>query len=295
MLNRVISPRWRKVQRDLWSNRARTLLVVASIAVGIFAVGVVQHIRTVVLDEMQAVYDQSNAAHATIYAGGVDDEMLEVIRRVPGVSEAEGRSLVSVNVNVATPGEPELWESISLTAVDDFTEARVNLLVPQLDDNRAFNAESSSSFLRWPEKDELVIERSAFQSAGALPEGLAVGDTLQVETSEGKARTLTLTGSVHDANMMPASFSGSASGYIDMETAERLGGSRDYSIVYVRVEGDRTQIMDEGYVEGIADDVADKIEKGGLAVQRVQVFSPGELPLQSLFDSITLVLTPLGI
>ena len=95
MLNRVISPRWRKVQRDLWSNRARTLLVVASIAVGIFAVGVVQHIRTVVLDEMQAVYDQSNAAHATIYAGGIDDEIIEVIRRVPGVAEAEGRSSVN--------------------------------------------------------------------------------------------------------------------------------------------------------------------------------------------------------
>ena len=59
----MLSPRWKKVQRDLWTNRARTLLVVASIAVGIFAVGVVQHIRTVVLDEMQTVYDQSNAAH----------------------------------------------------------------------------------------------------------------------------------------------------------------------------------------------------------------------------------------
>ena len=37
----MLSPRWRKVLRDLWGNRARTMLVVLSIAVGVFAVGMI--------------------------------------------------------------------------------------------------------------------------------------------------------------------------------------------------------------------------------------------------------------
>ncbi len=37
----MIRPRWRKVLRDLWSNKTRTLLVVLSIAVGVFAVGTI--------------------------------------------------------------------------------------------------------------------------------------------------------------------------------------------------------------------------------------------------------------
>jgi putative ABC transport system permease protein len=31
----MLRPRWRKVLRDLWSNKTRTLLVVLSIAVGV--------------------------------------------------------------------------------------------------------------------------------------------------------------------------------------------------------------------------------------------------------------------
>ena len=41
----MFSPRWRKVLRDLWGNRRRTLLVVLSIAVGVFAVGTVAHMQ----------------------------------------------------------------------------------------------------------------------------------------------------------------------------------------------------------------------------------------------------------
>ncbi len=37
----MLKPRWRKVLGDLWSNKTRTLLVVLSIAVGVFAVGMV--------------------------------------------------------------------------------------------------------------------------------------------------------------------------------------------------------------------------------------------------------------
>jgi putative ABC transport system permease protein len=51
---KYIRPRWRKVIRDLWSNKSRTVLVMMAIAVGIFAVGVVsgsQETITRVLNE----------------------------------------------------------------------------------------------------------------------------------------------------------------------------------------------------------------------------------------------------
>ncbi|MEJ2557520.1 MAG: hypothetical protein P8186_15085 [Anaerolineae bacterium] len=42
----MISPRWRKVLRDLWHNKARTVIVVLSIAVGVFAVGMIVSMQT---------------------------------------------------------------------------------------------------------------------------------------------------------------------------------------------------------------------------------------------------------
>ena len=100
----MISTRWRKVVRELWSNRTRTALVVASIAVGILAVGTVQQLRTVILGEMQAIYDSSDAAQATLFTNGVDEDALRTIRRMPEVAEAEGRSTLGVQVETE-PGQ----------------------------------------------------------------------------------------------------------------------------------------------------------------------------------------------
>lgn len=43
----MLSPRWRKVLRDLWSNKTRTALVVLSIAIGVFAIGMITGARVI--------------------------------------------------------------------------------------------------------------------------------------------------------------------------------------------------------------------------------------------------------
>ena len=88
----MIAPRWRKVFNDLWANKVRTLLVVLSIGVGIFAVGMVGMSFNIILNDMQADYDAANPHAAEIYCDSFNDDILGSIERVPGVGEAEGRS-----------------------------------------------------------------------------------------------------------------------------------------------------------------------------------------------------------
>lgn len=40
-------PRWRKVFSDLWGNKLRSLLVIASITIGLFAVGMITSMHTI--------------------------------------------------------------------------------------------------------------------------------------------------------------------------------------------------------------------------------------------------------
>jgi putative ABC transport system permease protein len=47
---------WRKVWRDLWGNKVRTILVMLSIAVGVFAVGFVSSSFVMILNDMDADY-----------------------------------------------------------------------------------------------------------------------------------------------------------------------------------------------------------------------------------------------
>ena len=63
----------------------------------------------------------------------------------------------------------------------------------------------------------------------------------------------------------------------------------------MRFNGTDEQLLDLEYMEAQAALVEDKIEKSGRTVSSVRVPEPGEVGLQNLFDSISLLLTPLGL
>ena len=285
----MLDPRWRKVLRDLSSNRTRTVLVVLSIAVGIFAVGTVQHLRTTILQQMQSVYRQSSAAQANIQSADIDEETLEVVRRMPEVAAAEGRSGIGVNVETA----PGVWKEMTITVIDNFEQNSVNLLqhMYSLKGRPDFGAEQT----RWPDKDEIVIERGSLAAADLLPTTLKVGDTLRIETADGKFRNLTVVGAVYDPNGFPAAFTGSSNGYVTPETFERLGGPNTFSLLQIRVNGTPAQQLSTDYITGIANEVGNKLERGNFTVQEIFVPEPGELLFQNIFDSVSLLLAPLGL
>ena len=285
----MMSTRWRKVVRELWSNRTRTFLVIASIAVGIFAVGTVQLLRSVILTELQAVYANSNASQATILTDGVDEATLDAIRRMPAVADAQGRSNLGVKVEVA----PDQWENMSLVAIDDFADLRISRIEPSYAVNG--KPDVNAAAFAWPGENEIVIERSALSAANALPAAVRVGDVLALRTREIKPREIALRGFVYDPAGFSAAFTGQATGYVTFDTLERLGGDRTYDQVLIRVNGAPEQQLDQEYITGVANAVADKVEKAGYTVRRVQVPEPGKLPLQDIFDALALLLTPLGL
>ncbi|MCB0088039.1 MAG: hypothetical protein KDE54_09015, partial [Caldilineaceae bacterium] len=59
-----LRPRWRKIWRELWLYRARTLLVILSIAVGVFAVGMIAGAWEILQREMSAAYAAVHPASA---------------------------------------------------------------------------------------------------------------------------------------------------------------------------------------------------------------------------------------
>jgi putative ABC transport system permease protein len=72
----MISPRWRKILRDIWRNRRRTILVVLSIAVGVFAVGTVAIMRDLATGDMMASYESANPPSAIVYVNGSFDDRM---------------------------------------------------------------------------------------------------------------------------------------------------------------------------------------------------------------------------
>ena len=75
----MLSPRWRKILRDLWHNKIRTLIVVLSIAVGVFAVGMIVSTQIVLTQDMDSSYSATNPASAFLYPEPFDDELVEFL------------------------------------------------------------------------------------------------------------------------------------------------------------------------------------------------------------------------
>ncbi|NJO08166.1 MAG: hypothetical protein HC876_23140 [Chloroflexaceae bacterium] len=80
-------------------NKTRTVLVVLSIAVGVFAIGVIMHARLVLASSLAATYEATDPAHATFYTlASFPASLAESVRHVDGVEEAEARRSVVVRL-----------------------------------------------------------------------------------------------------------------------------------------------------------------------------------------------------
>src|SRR5690242_5997809 len=122
----MLNPRWRKGLRDLWHSKMRTLLVVLSIAVGVFAVGMVAGSRSTMLRGTAQAYAAASAASATLYVEPFEDELVQVVRHMPEIREAEGRRSLTVRMKVGS----DEWRNLQLFAIPDYHDIRINKVYP---------------------------------------------------------------------------------------------------------------------------------------------------------------------
>ncbi|MBI4277759.1 MAG: ABC transporter permease, partial [Armatimonadetes bacterium] len=187
------SPRWRKVASDLWGNRTRTILVVLSIAVGVFAVGMIAGSSVIMTRDLRAAYAATNPSSGQIYTrDAFDEDLVNAIRRMRGVREAEGRRTVAVRYQAG----PDQWKEMQLIALRDYKDIRVNKISPKAG--------------AWPPPDrQVLLERSSACAMRAR-----VGDTVLIEVPDGKRRSMRVAGIVHDLSQIATFFRGLAYGYI---------------------------------------------------------------------------------
>jgi len=86
-----MSPRWRKVVRDLSLHWFRTVLVVLSIVIGIFAVGVMLGGREILLREFDADHAASIPANVTYRTDDFGDDLVARAGDEPRVSAVQAR------------------------------------------------------------------------------------------------------------------------------------------------------------------------------------------------------------
>lgn len=271
MIHRFLGPRWAKVARDLASHKARSLLVVLSIAVGVFAIGVIAGTQHILDTQFAGAYLASNPAHATLNTGAFGDDLLAAAARTEGVEAASASFGVSVEVQNPASGR---WQDLAVLARPAWYDLPVNSITPQ---------EGA-----WPPPlNSIVLERNSLPLLDAQ-----IGDTVQVDLGDGRLRELVIAGTVHDINLPPARFVDQLFGYASFETFNRWGYERQFNELMITVAG---QSGDKAHIEAVAQQVEDKIEKGGGQVFSTSVPDPGQAPVQDILDALFVILGVLGV
>lgn len=273
----MIAPRWRKVVRDLAGHRFRTLLVVLSIAVGIFAIGVVMGGRGILLREFDREYAASRHATVSLVTSPVDEHVVRAVEEREDVAAADARHATTLRYTTdAEPADSSAgWESITLWGMRDPEDIRVEVVTPEQG--------------AWPPgKGEIVLERSALQVAE-----YAIGDTLTVEDKRGDRHELRIAGIAHDINAFPAMFVGRITGFVSGETMELLGEPETFDRVQVVLsDPDITRAR----ASAIAEDIAEHtLATRGAVVYNTQVPEPGSHFLGDIFKALSLLLLALGV
>jgi putative ABC transport system permease protein len=227
-------PRWRKVISDLWDNKVRTALVVVSIAIGVFSVGMIAGAYVIISNDMSESYAASNPANIEINMDPFDDDLVSTIQNIPGVKDAEGRHFV--NMRVRTRGGQ--WISVDLVAVSDFQKSALNLLKP---------LEGAPI----PADRQVLVERDALKK---LP--LAVGAPLEFQLPDGTIKQMPAIGIALDQSTGAGNFLAPPLMFITLDTLDWLRQPANYNRLFITVSG---QPNDDTYIRQISKEVSDKI------------------------------------
>lgn len=261
---------WRKTIRDFRQESARTLLVVAAIAVGITAFAAVLSAYAVLTRELDKGYLATNPASAILRTDRVDDALIATVLADQDVSDAEAHRTVYGLIKAG----PAQWRTLVLFVIKDYGNIRISKLTP---DQGAWP----------PATGEVLIERDAFRVAHAK-----TGDTITIRIGRGKEQTLRVSGGVHDVGQAQARMENCVYGYITLDTLAELGEQPYLDQLDILVAKDR---FNEQHIRNVAADVKKLVEVSGHPVRVVDVPQPGKHPHNDLMGVLLLVMSAFGL
>lgn len=266
----MLSPRWRKMLRDLWLQKARTLLVILAVAVGVFGVGSVLTGYAVLTREINDNYLGTRPASATLWTDPLDGDFVQRVRELPEIGDAEARSTLQGRMLVG----PNDWRTIQLYVIWDYDDLRLSTFEPERG--------------AWPPADgEILIERSSLPLFGTeTPESVVV------KLPDGPRHQLPIAGIVHNPGLPPGWMDATGYGYLTPPTAERIGASPVFDQLKITVA---TRAEDKEHIRRTVARLQEWLGQQGRRVYRVEIPTPGEHPHYAQMFTMMSLLAAFGL
>jgi putative ABC transport system permease protein len=267
-------PRWQKVFADLWGNKTRSFLVVASIAVGLYAVGIIASVNEILVEDMRNGYRAVNPANLNISIPG---SQMHSLKRYATCLMWEKLK----RENTWSSAIRKIWRMgpSRIQAIPQIDEMSINMVKPLEG--------------KWPpDYREIAIDASDRKDVAA-----ALGEMIEIQLPSGKTRELKLTGVVHDQTIGATGGGGGyfiapVNAYITTHTLDWLEQSSIYNVLLVTTTTGQT---DESVLKTISADINKEIEDSGYVISSTVIRTSTSHPNSVYIDAISGVLFALGL
>jgi putative ABC transport system permease protein len=262
-----MKPRWRKVFADLTGNILRFILVVLSLTIGLFSVGMIAGGYITILEDMETGYHAIHPADIRLMTDPFDEALLERIRRVDGVIAADGEKRFQVQI-LTGKGE---WQTLILRVIPENGQE-----IDQVELMRG----------AMPGDREIILDVHRDVN-------LDLGDPVRIQLASGTQRDLTLTGIVRDQTigvLGVSFFVAPVHGYVTFETLPFLEEELMYETLLVEVD----PALEEAGIGAITNEIVGLVEQSGRHVISIMEMTPKAHPNSGYVNAMVGLLALLG-
>ncbi|HSR46331.1 MAG TPA: ABC transporter permease [Acidimicrobiia bacterium] len=265
-----MSVRFRKVARDLLGNPARTILVIAAIAVGLIGLSTTLRARAIFTANLEEELAASNPSSATILTEGATDAAVIAVAARADVDDAQGALVAFGRIRVGDDLRP-----LRLVVVNDLADRTVDRLRPD--------------FGSWPPPlGSIALERSSIDAAG-----LEIGDTASIVDPGGSTHEIGVSTTVYDLTIVSGRLVDQVIfAYASTATWQQLGLPGGFNEISFTVKGDRADLNHVGEVAELA---AETLTNNGFERLGTRIPTPSKHVLDNVISSLLLILGTLGV
>jgi len=259
---------YKKVARDIWRNKARTLMVVLSTAVGIFALGLVMTMSELMTGQMTHEWEASRPAHIILYTSSVDENAADTLLRVRGVADVE--PAINATVQWKRPDETD-WRNAYMDARQDYERQRQDLVT------------LSSGVWPHTKRDAILVERQS-----SIFFNIPTGSTIVIKTARAE-REVEVVGVARSLIVNPPQFGADASFFATPEMLRDFLGIDGYNQLKVRLPQ-----FEKSQAQTLGDELKRRLERVGTTVGTPQIQDPKRHFFQDNIDPILLIMGVFG-
>lgn len=275
----LLAPRWRKVIRDLWSNKSRTILVILSIAIGVFAFGGLFTARSLITSSLDVEFAATNPSDIDFSIAGIDDLLVQYVARQPYVTGIQTYTTHTVDILIETEndeGDVIIDTNIArFNAFEDFNNIQLNQV----------SYEAGSRILG---NNQIILERSFLDDLD-----IQIGDMVTIRTLDDRLHQLQLVGTVHSLAIAPNNIVIPV--WVTPRTLFNLGLSTDENQMELTVvRQDDPGVINVPPLQTIATNIREDLRDNGITVQSMSVNEDAAFWASDILGAVILVLVLIG-